>query len=152
MAIPDYDMLMLPVLKLLGDGIEHSALEITDALADKLKLTEEERTRIYPNNPKRIFQDRVAWARTYLKKAGLIDSPQRSTSKITEIGKNVLSQNLKNIDNKFLAQFESFRDFKKLNKHNKAEIIKSKESHKSILPKKPYDDSKLKNKTQTSFV
>lgn len=120
MTIPDYEVLMLPVLKLLGDGIERSALEISNTLADQLKLTEEERARIYPNNPKRIFNDRVAWARTYLKKAGLIESPQRSTSKITITGKKVLTQTPKLIDNKFLSQFESFRDFRKINNNPQA--------------------------------
>ena len=86
MAIPTYDELMYPVLKVLSDNIERSGDEISNIIADELKLSEEERNRIYPNNPKKIFKDRVAWARTYLKKAGLIFSPQRATSKITEEG------------------------------------------------------------------
>ena len=137
MAIPDYDMLMFPVLKLLGDGLERSAVDITETLANELKLTEEERTRIYPNNPKRIFQDRVAWARTYLKKAGLIDSPQRSTSKITDIGKKVLIKNPKMIDNKFLTQVESFREFKKINikteKSENEEIVEDNKTPREII-------------------
>lgn len=137
MPIPDYEKLMYPVLKFLGDKKEHSGTEITNVLADKLKLTEQERLMRYPNNPKKIFQDRVAWARTYLKKAGLIYSPQRATSKITDLGLDVLRDNIKVIDNNFLKQFESFREFKKLSdvcirkdslkfaKKNKAEVIQT---------------------------
>lgn len=112
MAIPTYDELMVPVLKVLSDGMEHSGDEITNIIADQLKLTEEERNRIYPNNPKKVFKDRVAWARTYLKKAGLIESPQRSTSKITNEGIKVVKSKLKELNLKFLEQYESYREFR----------------------------------------
>ena len=112
MAIPAYEKLMLPVLQILSDGKEYSGSDIANLIADKLNLSDEERTRLYPNNSKKIFQDRVAWARTYLKKAGLIESPQRATSKITKAGLSVVKTNPKDIDNKFLKQFESFREFK----------------------------------------
>lgn len=137
MPIPDYEKLMYPVLKFLGDKKEHSGIEITNVLADTLKLTEQERLMRYPNNPKKIFQDRVAWARTYLKKAGLIYSPQRATSKITDLGLDVLKDNIKIIDNNFLKQFKSFREFRKLSddcirkdclkfaKENKTEVIQT---------------------------
>lgn len=137
MPIPDYEKLMYPVLKFLGDKKEHSGIEITNVLADTLKLTEQERLMRYPNNPKKIFQDRVAWARTYLKKAGLIYSPQRATSKITDLGLDVLKDNIKVIDNNFLKQFKSFREFRKLSddcirkdclkfaKENKTEVIQT---------------------------
>jgi restriction system protein len=112
MAIPTYDELMVPVLKVLSDGSEHSGDDITNIIADQLNLTEEERNRIYSNNPKKIFKDRVAWARTYLKKAGLIESPQRSTSKITREGMKVVKSKLKDLNLKFLEQYESYREFR----------------------------------------
>lgn len=112
MAIPTYDELMYPVLKVLGDGKERSGEDITNIIADQLNLTEEERNRIYPNNPKKMFKDRIAWARTYLKKAGLIISPQRTTSQITDEGIKVLKLNLEKLDLKFLEQFKSYREFR----------------------------------------
>lgn len=115
MSIPDYQKLMYPVLKLLGNKKEYSGFEISNIIANDLKLTEQEISLRYPNNSKKIFQDRVAWARTYLKKSGLICSPQRTTSKITKLGIKVLKDNPKNIDNNFLKQFKSFREFRKLN-------------------------------------
>ena len=112
MAIPTYERLMLPVLKVLGDNIERTGAEISQIIAKQINLSEEEYNRIYENNPKKIFPDRVAWARTYLKKAGLIESPQRTTSKITKAGINVLKTNPTDIDGKYLERFESFREFR----------------------------------------
>ena len=119
MAIPTYDELMYPVLKILSDNIERSGDEISNIIADELKLSEEERNRIYPNNPKKIFKDRVAWARTYLKKAGLIFSPQRATSKITEEGLKVIKKAPTKLDLKYLEKFESYRQFRHIGLSNK---------------------------------
>ena len=115
MAIPTYEKLMLPVLKVLGDNKERTGAEISKIIANQLNLTEEEYNKIYENNPKKIFPDRVAWARTYLKKAGLIESPQRTTSKITETGLKVLKSNPTEINDRYLERFESFREFKHIN-------------------------------------
>lgn len=113
MAIPDYQTFMLPVLKILGDNVVHTNHEIIEILADEFKITEEERKEIYGgNNTKIIFNDRIAWARTYLKKAGLIYYPERLLNKITEAGLNVLKTNPETINYKFLTQFESFKHFR----------------------------------------
>lgn len=119
MAIPTYDELMYPVLKVLSDNIERSGEEISNIIADELNLSEEERNLIYPNNPKKIFKDRIAWARTYLKKAGLIFSPQRATSKITELGLSVIKKAPTKLDLKYLEKFESFRQFKHISSNPK---------------------------------
>lgn len=121
MAIPTYDELMSPVLKLLCDGVERSGEDITNTIADQLNLTEEERNRIYANNPKKVFKDRIAWARTYLKKAGLIESPQRATSKITAEGMKVAKSKLDKLNLKFLEQYESFREFRHIDNSNEVE-------------------------------
>lgn len=121
MAIPTYDELMSPVLKLLSDGVERSGEDITNTIADQLNLTEEERNRIYANNPKKVFKDRIAWARTYLKKAGLIESPQRATSKITAEGMKVAKSKLDKLNLKFLEQYESFREFRHIDNSNEVE-------------------------------
>ena len=125
MAIPTYDELMYPVLKVLSDNIERSGEEISNIIADELKLSDEERNRIYPNNSKKIFKDRVAWARTYLKKAGLIFSPQRATSKITKEGLKVIKKAPSKLDLKYLERFESYRQFKHLDFSNKKIITQN---------------------------
>lgn len=130
MAIPDYEKLMYPVLKLLGENKELSGSQIEDLVAKYVNLSNEDLQLRYPNNSKRIFKDRVDWARTYLKKAGLIDSPQRGTSRITTLGTKILKDKPKEINNKFLKQFKSFRDFKNLSnsKISNSEIIQQEDS------------------------
>lgn len=86
MAIPDYQSVMLPLLKFLADGTEHSLREAIDSLADEFSLSEAERTEMLASGQQAIFNNRVGWARTYLKKAGLLsdhrprkEGPRRST-------------------------------------------------------------------------
>jgi len=113
MAIPDYQTIMLPLLKFASDQKEHTVHEAVKYLADKFKLTEDERKEMLPSGQQEIFVNRVGWARTYLKKAGILQSPRRGTFIITDRGKMVLTSNPPNIDNKLLNKFDEFKEFKK---------------------------------------
>ena len=104
MPIPDYQTIMLPLLKSAQDGAEHTMREAVERLAVEFNLTQEEQTELLPSGQQAIFTNRVAWARFYLKKAGLIDSPRRGSFKITERGTSVLKASPTAIDNKFLDQ------------------------------------------------
>lgn len=124
--IPKYEEIMSPLLKLLGDGNEHPLRECIDKLSQEFQLTDEEkRERLESGSPK--FDNRVGWARTYLLKAGLIESPRRGYMKITERGKEVLKESPEKIDDEYLMRFEEFIKFKKSSqnfpktKHEKAE-------------------------------
>ena len=116
MAIPDYQTVMLPLLKFLVDGGEHSLREAIDSLADEFNLAETERIEMLPSGRQAIFNNRVAWARTYLKKAGLLDSTRRGFFRITKRGEKVLSQKPSRIDIEFLEQFEEFVQFRSIRK------------------------------------
>jgi restriction system protein len=120
MAIPDYQTIMLPLLKFSGDQQEHSLREAIDQLAQKFGLTEIERRELLPSGLQEVFNNRVAWARTYMGKAGLLESTRRGYFKITGRGVTVLKQNPDRIDVKFLEQFEEFRQFRAL-RHTKTE-------------------------------
>jgi len=113
MAIPDYQTIMLPLLKFVGDNQEHSLRDTVDYLADEFELSEDERKEMLPSGTQKLFHNRVAWAVTYIRKAGLIESPKRGFFNITERGQQVLSQNLEKIDIKFLNQFPEFVEFRK---------------------------------------
>jgi restriction endonuclease Mrr len=102
MAIPDYQSLMLPVLKLAGDSDEHRMSDVVDALATQLNLTEAEREELLPSGKQPVFNNRVHWAKTYLAQAKLLISTRRAFFRITERGRSVLAENVERIDAKFL--------------------------------------------------
>jgi len=113
MTIPDYQTIMLPLLKLAGDKKEHSIREAIDHIADLFKLSEGERKEVLPSGRSYIIDNRVGWARTYLKKAGLLEDTRRSYFTITNKGSEVLAQSPKEINVKFLQQFPQFMEFRK---------------------------------------
>src|SRR5690349_2351677 len=110
MPIPDYQTLMLPVLKLAAKG-ELTNRACVENIADQLTLSPEEREQLLPSGKQTIIANRVHWAITYMTKAGLIDRPKRGTLVATDRGRAILSQNLQKIDNRFLAHFEGFQEF-----------------------------------------
>jgi len=108
--IPDYQTLMLPVLEVARDR-EMSTRDAVSALADKFKLSEEERENLLPSGKQRTFDNRVNWAKTYLKQAGLVRYPKRGFYIATEEGKSALNKNPKRINNNFLRQYDAFLEF-----------------------------------------
>ena len=114
MAIPDYQSVMLPLLRLLKDKQEHSLREAIDRLGSEFGLSESEMKEMLPSGQQEIFHNRVGWARTYIKKAGLVESTRRGHFQITDRGLRVLDKNPKRIDVKFLDQFEEFKQFRAL--------------------------------------
>ena len=109
--IPDYQTLMLPVLESVADGKEHKFREIAVSIAKDFGLTEEELGCLLPSGNQSIFDNRVGWAKTYLKKACLIEYKGKGVLKITERGKQVLKDSPQKIDNKFLKQYDEFNEF-----------------------------------------
>ncbi len=111
MAIPDYQTVMLPLLTLLGDKQERSLKDCVQLLSEQFKLTPEEQRELLPGGGQPTFHNRVGWARTYLKKAGLLEAPKRSYIKISTRGLEVLQKKPKKVDVKYLAQFPEFVEF-----------------------------------------
>lgn len=111
MEIPKYYEYYKPFLEYIRDGKEHSLNEIKSYMAEYFKIKQSELSEAYSSGAN-VFSKRVGWASTYLKKAGLINSPARGMLVITEQGLDVLNENPHIIDNKYLMKFESFRNFK----------------------------------------
>ncbi len=111
MPVPDYQSLMLPLLKIGGDGNEHSMRQVIETLADQFGLSEGDRDELLPSGTQRKFDNRVSWARTYLQKALLLSSTGRSKFRITERGIKLLKNNPPNINVKSLRQFSEFTAF-----------------------------------------
>jgi restriction system protein len=112
-AIPDFQTVMLPVLTHLKDGREKSNAEILDALASRFGLTEDERTSLLPSGRQGIFVNRVAWAKSHLKAAGLVESFRRGNYKITNRGLEVLNSHPNRVDLRVLKQFPEYVEFRK---------------------------------------
>jgi restriction system protein len=108
MSIPDVQSLMLPMLEAICDGKDHSNAEINKALAQQLGVTEKELQEMMPNGHATVFYWRVAWAKTYLKKAGLLESTSHTLFHITPNGLSVLAQHPEKINTAFLKQFPPF--------------------------------------------
>jgi Mrr N-terminal domain/Inorganic pyrophosphatase len=112
MAIPDYQTVMLPLLRFAADKREHSTREAIEELANHFSLTEDERKELLPSGSQATLDNRVGWTRTYMRKAGLLESPRRGYLTITERGLEALANNPEAINVKFLEQYPEFLEFK----------------------------------------
>lgn len=112
MAIPDYQSIMLPLLRFAADGNEHSLRHAIEGLSEKFGLTDTEKTELLPSGQQPRFDNRVAWARSYMSKAALLESTRRGYFRITQRGREILSKNPPEINVKFLEQFAEFVEFR----------------------------------------
>ena len=112
MAIPDYQTLMLPLLRLASDRQEHRFRDAVERLATELRISDAERAELLPSGTAPVFDNRVGWARTYLKQAGLLQSPKRGILQITDAGAGLLAENPRRIDVSLLDRYEKFRAFR----------------------------------------
>ena len=110
MAIPKYNELYNDVLQFLSDNKEYHTRYVKEAISDSLNLTDSERNELLPSKRGNLVENRVGWAITYLKKAGLVESKKRAYINITKLGLDDLSKNME-INNQYLLKYESFRKF-----------------------------------------
>lgn len=111
MAIPDYQTIMLPLLQHTADGEIYTSRGLKGPLADHFGLTAEERERMLPSGQQTYFHNRLAWAKTYLDRAGIIQNVSRGRFTITDRGRELLNSNVAQIDNSTLLQFPEFKEF-----------------------------------------
>jgi restriction system protein len=133
MAIPDYQTIMLPFLKIAEDGKEHSKQEALSILAAQYKLSEAEKKELLPSGKQEIFDNRVGWARTYLKKAGLLKTTRWGYFCITDRGSELLKSNPERIDARILRKYPEFKEFIGYKGVKKADVLE-------VEPKTPKED------------
>jgi restriction system protein len=129
MAIPDYQTVMLPLLGFVSDGKEHHIKKVREALAVHFDLSEDEKLELLPSGKQPTFNNRVSWAGTYMKEAGLVEKPRRGYLKITARGLSLLKEKPKKINSKFLERYPEFVAFRE-------------KSGKSVDPKPPKGNGK----------
>jgi restriction system protein len=111
-AVPDYETLMLPVLRAVADGEPVTARSLREAVATEVGLSAEDRAAKIPSGKQSVFENRVGWATTYLVQAGLLVRPKRAVVTITQRGRDVLQANPERVDNTVLETFPEFQEFK----------------------------------------
>jgi restriction system protein len=119
-AIPDFQTLMLPFLQFASDWNEHAMGEARESLAEQFRLTQEERAALLPSGRQAVFNNRVAWAKVYLQRAGLLDSPHRGHFRISDRGRELLRNPPERITIKYLEQFPEFIEFRSVAKEKRS--------------------------------
>lgn len=119
MSVPDFQTIMLPLLKFTADQREHAFRETIEYLAMAFQLSEQEKEELIPSRQQTSFDNRVSWATSYLKRAGLLESTRRGFFKISQRGIQVLQQNPNRIDIKFLSQYPEFLQMREGTKKGK---------------------------------
>jgi len=122
------------LLQLSADGREYSLREAIDKLSYHFKLSQEETQEMLPSGRQTTFDNRVGWARTYLKKAGLLKTTRRGFFQITARGQSVLSRNPSNINVKYLEQFPEFIEFKNLKRETSDTVNKAETNSQEKTP------------------
>jgi restriction system protein len=108
--IPDFQSIMLPFLKIISDGEEHTTIETNQKLATHFNLTDEELDEYLPSGAQKTFTNRVAWSKSHLKMAGLIETTKRSSFRITETGKSLIDKNPLEINLKVLKTIPAYQE------------------------------------------
>lgn len=135
MAIPDFQSIMLPLLRFCADGQERTNREAIDSLAQEFKLTEEEQKQLLPSGQQCVFENRVAWARAHMKMACLIENTRRGVFRITIRGTQLLKKSPSEINLRVLREFPEYLEARDRNQVNKTgETSISTEEHESKTP------------------
>ncbi len=112
MAVPDYQTVMLPLLRLAASAPEHRFRDAVESLAREFSLTPEERSELLPSGQRPLFNNRVGWANTYLKQAGLLEASGRGVFRITQRGRDLLAEKPERVDISVLERYPEFVAFR----------------------------------------
>jgi restriction system protein len=110
--IPDFQSLMLPLLRLAADGAEHARRDAVDQLAEEFRLTEDEMRELLPSGRQGRFDNRVAWARSFLKQAGVLETTRRGHFRITERGRALLAEKPSVVNMRLLERYPEYLQFR----------------------------------------
>ena len=114
MNIPDFQTVMLPIMEIAADKNVYPMRDLVNKLIDKYGLSDEEKKELLPSGKQTVFENRIGWAKTHLKKAGLLVYPKRGCIQITERGLYLLDKKLEKIDMGTLKQFDEYNEFIKI--------------------------------------
>lgn len=110
-GIPDYQAFMTPLLVLASDRQEHSLGEAHEHLAEHFGLSDDDKSELLPSGRQERYKNRIGWARTYLTKAGLLETTRRGHFRLTQRGLEELEAHRDEISTPYLKKFDEFREF-----------------------------------------
>ncbi len=142
MPVPDFQSFMLPVLKIAGDGQDHYLSDVIELLALHFRLTEQEKKELLPSGRQSRLDNRVGWALTHMRKAGIFESTGRGKFRITARGLELLKTSPIGINMKTLLQYPEFVEFRKRQQDN------NKQDEKEIEPE---HEQTLEETLETSY-
>ena len=148
MPIPDFQTLMRPLLAAHEDGEEHINRDLIGELADQFELTEDERREMLPSGGARLFDNRVGWAKTHISQAGLLESPRRAVSVITERGREVLRDHPDRVDLRVLGTFEDYKEFRNRRKTPEEQAAPEEDTPDSQTPEESLENAYQKVRRQ----
>lgn len=120
-TVPDFQSFFRPLLEVIQDGSSYSTTDLYQLLARHFDLSEKAKSEVLPSGKQKTYMNRIAWAKTYLKKAGLLEQPARAVVQITPAGKQLLLTAPARIDVGFLKNYsEEFLDFHTMDKDSTA--------------------------------
>lgn len=125
MAVPDFQSLMLPVLKELADGKEHELKSLYISVGERVGLTEEQKEELLPSGRQRVYHNRIGWANFYLSKAGLVDKVRRAVFTISSEGKSLLATNPAAISKSTLEEYPAYIEYIQSIRPNAREITQT---------------------------
>ena len=111
-SIPTYEQFMLPLLRFLSDGEVKKLVDAYDHLSSHFNLSDEQRRVLLPSGNQSVVENRIGWAKTYLKKAQVIDYPKRGVMCITQRGLDLLATNPATLTQQTLTKYDEFKQFK----------------------------------------
>ena len=154
MPIPDYQSLMRPLLEAHRDGQEHLNRDLVDRLAKQFGLTDAERREMLPSGRAKLFDNRVGWAKTHISRAGLITSPRRAVSVITERGLEVLEKYPSRVDVHVLSEFEDYRDSANRRRSDEPQEETRSEPEGGQTPEETFENAyaELRRQTETELL
>ena len=119
MPVPDFQTIMLPLLQIVNDGEAQKTGEVVKRVGEHFNVTPDEMKELIPSGRAKLISNRVGWATTYLRKAGLLRSDKRGYIQVTDTGQIVVKENPKQINIKYLEKFPAFLEFRKKQKKDK---------------------------------
>jgi len=121
-TIPDFQTLMLPLLEVAADGAEHRVRDLESGIAARFDLSASEREQLLPSGRQTILDNRLQWAKSHLKQAGLVEPTGRGLFRVTDRGTATLGEQLSRVDMAYLMRFPEYREFRERNRSSEKEL------------------------------